>query len=123
MLPHVVYRSRNNRLKIEPGITDIVSMRISSGLSVINFNKVENQKGNSERFYVWPVYGEGRVEKIHGVTRRTSSNITYAKPLPEDHHRLLGLANNSGEHEYNSSGRVQTRSPIPEPGSFFDAIV
>lgn len=98
-------------------------MKISDGLSVINFNSYQSGRVNSERFYVWPVYGEGKVEKIHGVTRRTDSNAVYSKPLPEEHNRLIGLAKNTIEPEYMRNGRIQSRSPIPEHGTFFDAIV
>ena len=98
-------------------------MNVSSSVSVINLHGYASSRVTTDRYFVWPVYGEGKVEKIHGITRRTDGNAVYSKPIPEDHYRLMGLAGSAGEMQYDRSGRVQARSSIPEHGSFFDAIV
>ncbi len=96
-------------------------MKISSGLS--EFTIPSHLKARqAEKVYVWPVYGEGKINKIHGVTRRMSNDITYAKPTPEDHVKLLGLKE-SREALYSSSGSFNSKHTTHvKPGSFFDAF-
>lgn len=98
-------------------------MRISSGISEINFGAMSGIRPRDEKVYLWPVYGEGRVESIRGVTRRTEGNAVYSKPLPEEREKLLGLIDSSKASRYTQEGRLQSRVASLQPGSFFDAIV
>lgn len=96
-------------------------MRISAGMAEIGFVN-QNAKIASEKFFVWPLYNAGRVENIHGVTRRTESNITYAKPSPEDRDKMLALYKDNSMREYSSAGTFTQTARAIQPGSFFDAI-
>ncbi len=98
-------------------------MRISSGLAEIGFGIHQGGRIASEKFYVWPLYNAGRVETIHGVTRRTESNGIYTKPSPEDRDRIMNLAKEQTENEYSPSGRISKTPPGIRPGSLFEAIV
>ncbi len=97
-------------------------MRISSGISEFTMPSRIQQSQQVKKMYVWPVYGEGKVNKIHGITRRISPDIVYAKPVPEDHVKLMGMKE-SRESLYSSSGgfNVKNTSHL-QPGSFFDAL-
>ena len=75
-------------------------------MAEIGFAAQGGQRIASERFYVWPLYNAGRVENIHGVARRTESNILYAKPSPEDRNRIMDLAKDRSFSEYSPSGRI-----------------
>ena len=96
-------------------------MRISSGMAEINFGNPPNRIA-SEKFYVWPLYNAGRVETIHGVMRRTESNVTYSKPTTEDRDRLLAMMNDNPQKEYSPAGTLRAKTYGIQPGSFFDAI-
>ncbi len=98
-------------------------MRISSGLSEIQFHANPSGRIPGERIYLWPAYGEGKVDRIQGVTRRTEGNALYSKPLPEDREKLLGMIESSGSSSYDSGGRVRNSLSGLRPGSFFDAVV
>ncbi len=97
-------------------------MRISSGMAEIGFANPLNNRIASEKFFVWPLYNAGKVENIHGVTRRTESNITYSKPSSEDRDRLLAIMNDNSHREYSPAGTFTRSSLGIQPGSFFDAI-
>ena len=97
-------------------------MRISTGMAEISFQNIPGSRIASEQFYVWPLYNAGRVESIHGVTRRTDSNITYTKPSQEDREKIMGLANERSFNEYSSAGRIGRAHGGLQPGSLFDAI-
>lgn len=97
-------------------------MRISTGMAEIGFSGMANNRIASEKFYVWPLYNAGRVENIHGVTRRTESNITYSKPSPEDHDKMLALMKSGSHHEYSPAGISRKTTSGIQPGSFFDAL-
>ncbi len=97
-------------------------MRISSGMAEIGFAAQGGQRIASERLYVWPLYNAGQVENIHGVARRTESNILYAKPSPEDRNRIMDLAKDRSFSEYSSSGRIGRNGAGLQPGALFDAI-
>ncbi len=88
----------------------------------IGYGNLLNSRISSEKFFVWPQYNAGRVNDIHGVTRRTESNITYTKPFPEDRDRLLALVNENSLREYSPAGKYCRSSLGIHPGSFFDAI-
>ena len=91
-------------------------------MAEIGFSGMVNSKIASEKFYVWPLYNAGRVENIHGVTRRTESNITYSKPSPEDHDKMLNLMKSNSHQEYSPSGISRKTAIGIQPGSFFDAL-
>ncbi|HOT46331.1 MAG TPA: hypothetical protein PLM53_10655 [Spirochaetota bacterium] len=97
-------------------------MRISAGLAEIGFANPLNNRIASEKFFVWPLYNAGKVEDIHGVTRRTESNIAYSKPTPEDHDRLLAMMKDNPQKEYSPAGTLRAAACGIQPGSFFDAI-
>lgn len=97
-------------------------MRISTGIADIAFSALQGTKAGSEKFFVWPLYNAGRIESIHGVSRRTESNAVYLKPSPEDRERILNLAKNQSENEYSSSGRLGSTPAWVRPGSLFDAL-
>jgi hypothetical protein len=97
-------------------------MRISSGMAEIGFNNLSGSRIASEQFYVWPLYNAGRVESIHGVTRRTESNIIYTKPSQEDREKIMDLAKERSFNEYSSAGRIGGAHIGLQPGSLFDAI-
>ena len=98
-------------------------MNISSGISEISFGAMSGIRPRDEKVYIWPVYGEGRVERVLGVTRRTEGNAIYSKPLPEERAKLLDLIESSSVTRYTQEGRLQGRISSLQPGSFFDAIV
>lgn len=100
----------------------MTGMRISSGIAEIT--SLSTSAGpRLEKTYLWPVYNNGTVNKIHGVTRRTDSSAVYTKPLGDDHNKLLRLSMTAAESEYTSKGNVINRSPLSStPGSFFDAL-
>ncbi|MBP7583174.1 MAG: hypothetical protein KBA61_04010 [Spirochaetes bacterium] len=98
-------------------------MNISSGISEIRFGAMSGIRPRDEKVYIWPVYGEGRVERVQGVTRRTEGNAIYSKPLPEERAKLLDLIETSSVTRYTQEGRLQGRISSLQPGSFFDAIV
>jgi hypothetical protein len=91
-------------------------------MAEIGYGNVLNSRIASEKFFVWPLYSAGRVEDIHGVTRRTESNITYSKPSPEDRDKLLTLMNDNSLREYSPAGTIKRSATGIQPGSFFDAI-
>jgi hypothetical protein len=97
-------------------------MRISSGMAEIGYGNLLSSRIASEKFYIWPLYNSGRVENIHGVTRRTESNITYSKPSSEDRDKLLAAMNDNSLQEYSPAGKYHRRSFGIHPGSFFDAL-
>ena len=97
-------------------------MRISSGISEINFNLPLENRIQSERAFIWPVYNAGKVESIHGVTRRTDSNAIYAKPSAEDREKIIMLSSTRAEETYTQRGNRQSRQLL-QPGSLFDAVV
>jgi hypothetical protein len=98
-------------------------MMISSGISEISFGAGHTGRVQGEKVYLWPVYGEGRVERVQGVTRRTEGNAIYSKPLPQEREKLLDLLESSRSTGYTPEGRLQGRGGGLQPGSFFDAIV
>jgi hypothetical protein len=97
-------------------------MRISTGMAEIGFANPLNNRIASEKFFVWPLYNAGKVENIHGVTRRTESNIAYSKPTPEDRDRLLAMMDDHSQKEYSPAGTLRATTYGIQPGSFFDAI-
>ncbi len=97
-------------------------MRISTGISEISFINRFDAAARAEKVYLWPVYGEGRVERIQGVTRRTEGNAIYSKPLPEEREKLLEIMNSAPSFRYAENGFKSATSPLP-PGTFFDALV
>ncbi len=98
-------------------------MRISAGLAEINLSLTSANRIAPEKTYIWPVYDNGKVNSIHGVTRRTESNGVYAKPLPEEHIRLLEELLSAPAAEYTSRGSAgDKRAVVYQPGTFFDAL-
>jgi hypothetical protein len=97
-------------------------MRISSGLAEINYNSPQTNRIVSEKIFTWPVYNAGKIEKIHGVTRHTESNITYSKPSVEDRIKLLSMSDSNAEMTYTQAGEHRSSRAVA-PGSLFDAIV
>ena len=69
-----------------------------------------------------PSSGEGKVQKIRGVIRRTDSNAIYSKPLNEDRDKVLDQYS-SFHREYNSRGNILKKHVNSEPGMLFDALV
>ena len=99
-------------------------MRISSGVAEIGISTVRGNRIIAEKAFIWPVYDAGSVNRIRGVARHTDSNVSYAKPSPEDHIELLRKADRYIELEYTPSGAVARRNLLAyQPGSFFDALV
>jgi hypothetical protein len=98
-------------------------MRISSGIAEVNLGAHYSNRITSEKAYIWPVYDAGKVNHVQGVTRRTESNVVYAKPLPEEHIRLLTEFDAPPSAEYDSRGKVGShRSLACRPGTFFEAL-
>ena len=98
-------------------------MKISTGISEIGFNNLYANRTASEKFYIWPVYNAGHVDRIHGVARRTESNAVYSMPVAEDREKILAHVNDFTNREYSSSGKINRSYPAVQPGSLFDAIV
>jgi hypothetical protein len=99
-----------------------MSMRISAGIAEIGLNSLRGNSIISEKAYIWPVYHEGKVDSISGVSKRTAS-AAYIKPNPEDRAKLLDISRNTPDAEYNSSGKISMRNGLSsQRGSFFDAI-
>lgn len=96
-------------------------MRISTGISEISFINRSDAASRAEKVYIWPVYGEGRVEKIQAVARRTEGNAIYSKPLPQEREKLLDIMHASS-YRYTENGQ-KSQTPALPPGTFFDAIV
>ena len=97
-------------MRISSGIAEIMNLSTSAGLKL-------------EKTFTWPVYNNGTVNKIHGVTRRTDSSAVYTKPLNDDHNKLLRLSMTAAESEYTAKGDVVTRNALTAtPGSFFNAL-
>ncbi len=97
-------------------------MRISAGISEINLKSSLNNKAVNEKIYLWPQYGESKIEKVRGIVRRTDSNAIYSKPLREDREKILSRYNRIHQ-EYDSKGDVVRRKTTARPGLLFDAIV
>lgn len=96
-------------------------MRISSGLSEINFfnkNNITTQKS-----YLWPLYNNGQVDKIRSISRRTDTNLFYTKPSFEDKEKLIDISIRQNQSEYNSRGLKTKNLNLIPPGSLFDALV
>ncbi len=97
-------------------------MRISAGIAEISFTNLQGTRPASDKFFVWPLYNAGRIDSIHGVSRRTESNALYLKPSPEDRERILNIAKNHSENEYSSSGKIGNTPTWVRPGSLFEAL-
>ena len=110
-------------IEFDANSADTLPMRISTGIAEIGFTVPGSQRITSEQFYVWPLYNAGRVENIHGVTRRTDSNITYTKPSPEDRDRIMNLSRDRSLKEYSITGKLRNPANGIQPGSLFEAIV
>ena len=96
-------------------------MRISSGISEINFFNKNNIK--TQKTYLWPLYNGGQVNKIRSITRRTETNLSYTKPSFEDKEKLIDISLRQDQSEYNSKGLKLNNLTLIPPGSLFDAIV
>lgn len=96
-------------------------MRISTGISEITFTSQVQASRSAEKVYLWPVYGEGLVEPIQGVARRTEGNAIYSKPLPEERGKLIDIMNSASAYHYAENGYKSRTAPLP-PGTFFDAL-
>ncbi len=83
---------------------------------------MQNNRVRTDKIYIWPQYGEGKVQKIRGVIRKTGSNAIYSKPVDEDRDKVLRQYG-SFQREYNSSGTILKRHVNPQPGMLFDALV
>jgi hypothetical protein len=80
-------------------------------------------RGLTEKAYIWPVYDAGKLDHIHGVTQRTESNGIYAKPLPEEHIRLLQELREAPPAHYSARGLMSDKRLLAyTPGTFFDAL-
>ncbi len=97
-------------------------MRISTGISEISFQSPRAGRA-VDRTYMWPVYDNGSVTPVQGIAKRTQGNITYIKPTPEEHLRLVEDMERSLQSEYTSRGSSPDRkSVVYAPGTFFDAL-
>lgn len=83
---------------------------------------MQNNRVRTDKIYIWPQYGEGKVRKIRGVIRKTDSSGVYSKPVPEDRDKVLNQYN-SFHREYNSSGNILKKHLNSQPGMLFDAFV
>jgi hypothetical protein len=92
-------------------------MRISSGMSEINFNRL-----NTDKIYLWPQYAEGRVGSTRNISRRTDPSFAYYKPLPEEREKIFDLYRRELNEGYSSEGRIMRSGPGTRPGSLFDAV-
>ncbi len=97
-------------------------MRISTGIAELSFQNLQGTRPAADKFFVWPLYNAGRIDSIHGVSRRTESNALYLKPTPEDRDHILSIAKNHSEKEYYSSGRIGNTPAWVRPGSLFEAL-
>ncbi len=82
---------------------------------------MQENRIRTERVYIWPQYGEGKVQKIRGVIRKTDSNGIYSKPVQEDREKVLSRYN-SYQREYNSRGNILKKHVNSQPGMLFDAL-
>lgn len=97
-------------------------MRISTGIAEISYASGFAKTSRAEKVYIWPVYGEGRIERIQKVARRTEGNAIYSKPLPEEREKLIEIMNSASSYRYAENG-YKSATPLLTPGTFFDALV
>ena len=95
-------------------------MNISSGISEISINRLNKTGPAKETMFVWPVYTDGKVEKIRGITPRAAQPL-YFKASPEEYGRIMETLKNSPG-EYNAYGRSERSASHLSPGSLFNAI-
>jgi hypothetical protein len=98
-------------------------MRISTGISEISFLSPKAGPRAADKTYIWPVYDNGSVTPVQGIAKRTQSNITYIKPTPEEHLRLVEDMERSLQSGYTASGSAADgKGVVYAPGTFFDAL-
>jgi len=97
-------------------------MNVSSGLVEIGFNLMNGKKIAADTFYVWPHYNAGRVENIHGISRRNESAGAYYRPSPDERDRIQTLMHNSVYNQYSPSGGISRSVSGIRPGLLFDEV-
>lgn len=95
-------------------------MNISTGISEINTVRFSGAAPVKQKTFIWPVYTDGKVERISAAGPRSSEPVYY-KPSPGDRDKILDLMK-SAHGEYNSSGRISRSAPPLQPGSLFNAL-
>lgn len=108
-------------LKIYYCYSDNLTMRISTGIAEITSIRQANNITATEKIYIWPVYGEGRVEPIRPIHQNLEGKVVYTKPIPKEPEMLIELITRSQLFHYTQTADARQYS-ILLPGSFFDAI-
>ena len=97
-------------------------MKISNAISEITVNKFSNNKIETEKNYIWPQYGAGKVNKIRGVVRKTGTNAIYSKPIQNDKDKIIKQLNEKNNSLYSAKGNIDHKKIVIQPGLLFDAI-
>jgi len=95
-------------------------MNISSGISAINIASGSGVNRVSNKTYVWPVYQDGKVEKIKSANRQFGEPV-YFKPSENARDEILKNAALT-ENSYTPQGTIAKTSPKIERGSLFSAF-
>ncbi len=99
--------------------TDIITMKISSAIVEINLPR----STGPEKIYLWPKYGQDKVDPVQQVSRRTESNIPYYKAPPAEEERILNIHRDKSLTQYSPNGTEKNLKTGIAPGSLFDALV
>jgi len=98
---------------------DNFSMKISSAIVEINLPR----STGPEKIYLWPKYGQQKVDPVQQVSRRTESNIPYYKAPPAEEERILNIHRDKSLTQYSPNGAEKNLKTGIAPGSLFDALV
>jgi hypothetical protein len=98
-------------------------MQISTGLSEINIPKLNNNRVQNEKIYLWPLYDPGKIQNIREVHRHPDLDILYSKPSGEERDSMIRHYLKKPDHEYTASGSITQKYPHLPPGSLFNALV
>lgn len=95
-------------------------MNISTGISEIKSFSAHGVSPAGGKTYIWPVYTNGKVEKIKSLQSRSPEPL-YFKPSPAEQSRIFESMQKS-QSEYNAAGKINRSSTHIQPGSLFSAI-
>lgn len=106
-------------LKFSPFSAEYCIMKVSSGIAEIHLPRTNGP----EKVYLWPRYGEERIEPTQKVSRRTESNIPYYKAPRAEEERILNLHREKSYTHYAPDGVEKAVKKSIAPGSLFEALV